>query len=223
MSRVFFSLPVFLYALPLVVAVVVLGFFAFALVQAIDKPAGQVLGTPAPAEAGRGLNTLLQAELLWSDEWQELTPKPKPLHPEAWGDSERYVLLNFFASWCAPCHAEHPQLMRLSEVLPVYGILWRDRVPPTIKWLKAEGNPFHRVGGSLRAVDEALAIRGVPSSFLLDLGELDLGEKNSNFAPNFSEAKICWRGDAPLLGGDDLTWQSLHQAFATCAGGELFP
>ena len=34
------------------------------------------------------------------------------------------VLINFFASWCVPCRVEHPLLMRLADHdhVPLYGI-----------------------------------------------------------------------------------------------------
>src|SRR5262249_29700818 len=41
----------------------------------------------------------------------------------------RVALVNFFASWCAPCRAEHPLLMRLAEEgkITLYGIDYKDK------------------------------------------------------------------------------------------------
>src|SRR3546814_7586876 len=38
-------------------------------------------------------------------------------------------LVNVFASWCVPCRAEHPLLMRLAQekIVPIYGINWQDK------------------------------------------------------------------------------------------------
>ena len=41
---------------------------------------------------------------------------------------DQSVVVNLFASWCAPCEAEHPRLMALSDEFPgrVYGVLYKD-------------------------------------------------------------------------------------------------
>jgi len=43
-------------------------------------------------------------------------------------DKNRYSLINFFASWCTTCLAEHNILMRLknTESINFYGIAWHD-------------------------------------------------------------------------------------------------
>lgn len=54
-------------------------------------------------------------------------------------------VVNFWASWCAPCRVEHPLIMELSETVPVYGIN-RDRTPDQAKSFLAElGNPYTAV------------------------------------------------------------------------------
>ena len=56
----------------------------------------------------------------------------------------KYSIINFFASWCATCHAEHDLLMKLKEenIVNIYGIAWRDIDENTKKYLKKNGNPF---------------------------------------------------------------------------------
>ena len=43
--------------------------------------------------------------------------------------SNNYTLINFWASWCAPCRVEHPFLMQLSQIknLKILGVNFKDK------------------------------------------------------------------------------------------------
>ena len=83
------------------------------------------------------------------------------------------LLVNFFASWCAPCRAEAPALEQLSETISVIGIAYKDRHPDTMKFLEQYGNPFTIIG-----IDDdgragiAWGVYGVPETYLIDAAGL---------------------------------------------------
>ena len=67
----------------------------------------------------------------------------------------RPVLVNFFASWCAPCEIEHPQLMALNaQGVKVIGVAYKDAPPNTQAFLTRLGDPF-----AARLVDRDAAPR----------------------------------------------------------------
>ena len=56
-------------------------------------------------------------------------------------------LVNFWASWCAPCRAEHPCLEALSEEgIPVYGINYKDKFSNASAFLAELGDPYTGIG-----------------------------------------------------------------------------
>ena len=79
-------------------------------------------------------------------------------------------LVNFFASWCAPCRLEHPVLTALAEEgVPVYGIAYKDIPENTAAFLEELGNPYEGIAQDPngRAAPD-WGLYGVPETYLLD-------------------------------------------------------
>ncbi|MBB3879605.1 redoxin family protein [Sphingomonas pseudosanguinis] len=79
-------------------------------------------------------------------------------------------LLNVFASWCIPCIAEAPQLMRLkARGIPIDAIAIHDKGPAVVAFLRRNGDPYDRIGDDSRSrVQLSLGSSGVPETFLID-------------------------------------------------------
>jgi cytochrome c biogenesis protein CcmG/thiol:disulfide interchange protein DsbE len=83
----------------------------------------------------------------------------------------KVTLVNFFASWCVPCRAEHPILMRLAaeKRVAVYGINYKDRGEDAARWLKELGNPYAAIGHDEPGrVGIDWGVYGVPETFVVD-------------------------------------------------------
>lgn len=92
-----------------------------------------------------------------------------PVFERAALDEPGLKLVNFWASWCAPCRAEHPNLELLAERMPVYGVN-RDRdVPEAAKFLEDLGNPFTGIVHDTRN-NQSLewGVYALPETFLID-------------------------------------------------------
>ena len=144
-------------ALPLL-AMAALGALFYARLGAGDasKIPSALIGRPAPVFALRSLNgvaEITQASLA----------------------TGHVTLVNVFASWCVPCHAEHASLMQLADDaglkargFRLVGIAYKDALENTRRFLGAKGDPFSAVAvdaDGRAAID--WGVYGVPESFVL--------------------------------------------------------
>ena len=95
-------------------------------------------------------------------------------------------LVNFWASWCPPCRAEHPTLTELSKRLPVYGVDLKDNEADALRFLSQDGNPFAAISTDPRgrtAID--WGVTAPPETFIID-----------------GQGKILYRHAGPLVRED---------------------
>ena len=81
------------------------------------------------------------------------------------------TVINYFASWCAPCRIEHPLLMRLAnrEKLALTGIAYKDRPEDAQRFLAQLGDPYARIAAD-RSGRTGLdfGVYGVPETYVVD-------------------------------------------------------
>jgi len=79
-------------------------------------------------------------------------------------------LVNYWASWCAPCRVEHPVLMQLAaEGIPIHGVNYKDQPDNARAFLRELGDPYATLGADVSGrtgIDWGLY--GVPETYVID-------------------------------------------------------
>ena len=115
------------------------------------------------------------------------TGRPVPLRQAITGP----VLVNFYASWCAPCELEAPALMRLkAQGVAILGVGYKDAPENNRAFLGRLGDPF-----ALRVLDRdgraglEFGVTGVPESYLIDASGVIIDKFTGELTPD-EELKI---------------------------------
>ena len=99
----------------------------------------------------------------------------------------KVTLVNFWASWCPPCRAEHPTLTALTaEGIPVMGVDLKDPEPQARRFLAEHGNPFAKIATDPQgrtAIE--WGVTAPPETFILD-----------------GQGRVLFRHAGPLVGDD---------------------
>ncbi len=140
------------YLIPLVLFVVLVAFLAIGLGLNPREVPSPLIGKPAPPFQ---LAQLHQPEQSFAR---------KDMLGKVW-------LLNVWASWCVSCREEHPVLLELakSNVVPVYGLNYKDKRDEALAWLKQFGDPYAlSISDNDGRVGIDYGVYGVPETFVID-------------------------------------------------------
>ena len=79
------------------------------------------------------------------------------------------VIINFFASWCAPCRMEHKTLTFFEKNFVIIGIAYKDNKENIKNFLEELGNPYRKIflDTTGRSAIE-LGLYGVPETYFID-------------------------------------------------------
>ncbi len=82
-------------------------------------------------------------------------------------------VVNFFASWCKPCLAEHPLLMEMqSKGIQIIGINFRDDKDNFVQWINEHGNPFFHIIRDDGSIAYEMGLIGVPETFFIEKSKI---------------------------------------------------
>ncbi len=105
------------------------------------------------------------------------------------------AIVNFFASWCVPCEAEHPTITALAAQIDTYGINYMDSQEKADAFFARLGNPYKEVFYDTEGqMGVEWGLVGVPTTFIIDSNNMIVYRQDAPLTPAQVESDIL-----PLL------------------------
>ena len=81
-----------------------------------------------------------------------------------------FTLINFWASWCAPCKKEHKHLISLKKKnIKILGINFKDKTSNANEFLKKLGNPYYLIASDQEGkTSVSFGVYGIPETILVN-------------------------------------------------------
>jgi thiol-disulfide isomerase/thioredoxin len=85
----------------------------------------------------------------------------------------KYVLIDFWASWCVPCRRSFPHMREVykkykGDKFEIYSVSIDEDKKAWLKAVKEEKNPWLQSLDTKNISQKGFAVTGVPSTFLID-------------------------------------------------------
>lgn len=175
---------------PVIIFIAVAGMFSLSLLKGDPtKLPSTLIGKPVPASNFPAVEGLLKQQ------------QPVAGFTDKDLAKGEIIVVNFWASWCVACVAEHPNLKRLAQEarVPIYGVDYKDSDTAARRFLGRMGNPYNRVGTDKSgriAID--WGVYGMPESYIVNgqgkiiykhIGPIEDGDIEEKLLPIIKKAR----------------------------------
>lgn len=122
----------------------------------------------------------------------------------------KVVVLNFWASWCSECRAEHANLLRLQERFGhdkdfvMLGVVYQDQDEDARRFLREWGSNYPHLLDPRGEIGIGYGVSGVPETFLIDRRGIITCKHTGPLLRGELE-KVTERWLTPMLAGKELT------------------